>query len=376
MKTHAFNIAFVAICLLTGCTGKSVNDSSANIWTFDVTKEYPKKEMYIQDIADVKYVPLESNDSMLWLGSEIAFLDEDYIIGANPRSGILVHDNEGKALHSFHRKGSGPGEYNWLSFTQYDKAQNEIYILSYSECKFYVYDIKGNFKRSFPTHCNTQNIMERFFLMGDEIIGYCRENTYLCLDKKSGSVLGKYSFGASANFGGSYYSDNMRVNNQVTTFVKDSNGYILTSYASDTTWLLTTEKILVPIGVRTPSALTMEEPIFLLPVKNTPRYYFTYTQKKAVGYPEVMYMVDKAENRIYSLESELKNKDCVGQKVSFYGMFITQANLQSNIAVQTMSASFLIDSYEDGRLSGRLKEIASNLKEDDNPVLMIIAFKE
>ena len=57
-------------------------------------------------------------------------------------------------------------------------------------------------------------------------------------------------------------------------------------------------------------------------------------------------------------------------------MYITQANLQSNIAVQTMSASFLIDSYEDGRLSGRLKEIASNLKEDDNPVLMIIAFKE
>ena len=156
MKTHAFNIAFVAICLLTGCTGKSVNDSSANIWTFDVTKEYPKKEMYIQDIADVKYVPLESNDSMLWLGSEIAFLDEDYIIGANPRSGILVHDNEGKALHSFHRKGCGPGEYNWLSFAQYDKTQNEIYILSYSECKFYVYDIKGNFKRSFPTHCNTQ----------------------------------------------------------------------------------------------------------------------------------------------------------------------------------------------------------------------------
>lgn len=41
-----------------------------------------------------------------------------------------------------------------------------------------------------------------------------------------------------------------------------------------------------------------------------------------------------------------------------------------------MSASFLIDSYEDGHLSGRLKEIASNLNEDDNPVLMIIAFKE
>jgi hypothetical protein len=168
----------------------------------------------------------------------------------------------------------------------------------------------------------------------------------------------------------------MRVNNQVTTFVKDGNGYILTSYASDTTWLLTPKKTLVPIGVRTPTILTMEEPIFLLPVKNTPRYYFTYTQKKAVGYPEVMYMVDKAENRIYSLESGLKNKDCIGQKVYFYGMYITQANLQSNIAVQTMSASFLIDSYEDGRLSGRLKEIASNLKEDDNPVLMIIKFKE
>ena len=363
------------IIVLTSCVNQNA-DKENEVWTFDMEKTYDKKDLYIQDIADVEYIPLESNDSMLWLGSEITYIDMDNIIGVNPRSGVMVHDRQGRALYSFNRKGNGPEEYNWLSFAQYDKECDEIYILSYSECKFYVYDIRGNFKRSFSTQCNTFNILERFFIMGDEIIGYCRENTYMRLSKHTGEVLGKYTFGTSTNLGGSYYSNNMRVNNQVTTFVKDTKGYILTAYSSDTIWLLMPEKTLVPIGVRTPSALSMELPIFLLPIKNTPRYYFTYTQKKTDGYPEKMYMVDKKEKQIYSLESNFRNKEYDGQEVYFYGMFITQASLPANIAVQPISASYLIEAYEKEQLSGKLKEIASRLNDDDNPVLMIIKFKE
>lgn len=41
-----------------------------------------------------------------------------------------------------------------------------------------------------------------------------------------------------------------------------------------------------------------------------------------------------------------------------------------------MAPSWLIDAYNEGKLSGRLKEIAANLKEEDNPVFMIIKFRE
>lgn len=46
------------------------------------------------------------------------------------------------------------------------------------------------------------------------------------------------------------------------------------------------------------------------------------------------------------------------------------------MSIQALGASGLIEAYEDGRLSGKLKDIAVNLNEDDNPVLMIIKFKE
>jgi hypothetical protein len=36
----------------------------------------------------------------------------------------------------------------------------------------------------------------------------------------------------------------------------------------------------------------------------------------------------------------------------------------------------LIEALEAGELSGELKTIAENLNEDDNPVLMLIEFKE
>ena len=32
-------------------------------WEFDMRKEYPAKDLYIQDIADVEYLPIETKVS-------------------------------------------------------------------------------------------------------------------------------------------------------------------------------------------------------------------------------------------------------------------------------------------------------------------------
>ena len=42
----------------------------------------------------------------------------------------------------------------------------------------------------------------------------------------------------------------------------------------------------------------------------------------------------------------------------------------------TFRAGMLMKLLKEQRLNGKLKEIASNLTEDDNPVLMIAKFKE
>ena len=48
----------------------------------------------------------------------------------------------------------------------------------------------------------------------------------------------------------------------------------------------------------------------------------------------------------------------------------------ANTAYMKLEAFDLIEALEAGELSGELKTIAEGLKEDDNPVLMVVKFKE
>lgn len=50
--------------------------------------------------------------------------------------------------------------------------------------------------------------------------------------------------------------------------------------------------------------------------------------------------------------------------------------LPRNTIINILYAENLIKDNEAGKLEGKLKHIASKLKEDDNPVLMLMKFKE
>ena len=135
------------LIIFVSCTDKKQTNIN-NLWTIDVTKEYPTKDIYLQDIADVEYIPLETNDSILWVGREIRYMDENCIVGGIGSNGVYFHDRTGKVQHSFQRKGPGPEEYTGFTLMKYDKESDEVLILAF-DGKYIVYDSKGNFKRSF-----------------------------------------------------------------------------------------------------------------------------------------------------------------------------------------------------------------------------------
>ena len=122
----------------------------------------------------------------------------------------------------------------------------------------------------------------------------------------------------------------------------------------------------------------METPVFMAYTGQTPRYLFVNTIKKEydfekqTGYPSVDYIVDKTNNQIYERGS-ITNNDYQGQEVYMEDI---NADQPSGIYLQSIRASSLVEAYEKGKLSGKLKEIASKLKEDDNPVLMIIKLRK
>ena len=377
-----YTITLLLASMLLSCGGgkgeAQKQKVSDGLWTFDVTKKYPTKEIYIQDIADVDYIPLETNDSILWRGREVLYLDDDYIVGANRNNGVYFHDGKGKALNMFNKMGQGPKEYSDMYKVQYDKKSDEIYINDMF--KYYVYDKEGNFKRSFQgIEDKLYSRIEQFFILNeDELIQYNYNNHYTRVSRLTGEHLGDIKLGVADSTTTLHFrKNNMIFNTIVSHFTKDKEGYIITSFPSDTTYLLTSNLQLKPIGVRIPPVSSQDVPVFLLPVKNTPRYYFMSTIKKEDSFPVKAYMMDKKTNQIYYLKDYFKNKDYIGLKVhlDMFGPSVL-ADLPNNVCVQSLNITKLCEAYEEGKLSGKLKDIAANLKEDDNPVLMIIKFRE
>ena len=97
-----FLVLFNASCLF-----------AQTIPVIDVSKNYPEKRIRLQDIADVEYVPLETNDTVLIdRDFEIFHVSDNYIVVANSRQGdVFVFGRDGKIKYKFNHRGGGPYEY-------------------------------------------------------------------------------------------------------------------------------------------------------------------------------------------------------------------------------------------------------------------------
>ena len=52
---------------MVGC-GTSSTQEKEDLIVVDVSKDYPKKELILQDLFDVEYIPLETTDEFVTLG--------------------------------------------------------------------------------------------------------------------------------------------------------------------------------------------------------------------------------------------------------------------------------------------------------------------
>ena len=149
MKQLIF-IETILLLVMTSCG--SDNTSTDGFITVDVTKSSysPKKELVLQDFMDVEYIPMETNDEFINQGA-VEAIGEKYIIVKNyGRDGdIFVYDRSGKAIRKINHKGQGGEEYMFCSGITLDEENNEILVDDHIIKKVLVYDLEGNFKRSF-----------------------------------------------------------------------------------------------------------------------------------------------------------------------------------------------------------------------------------
>ena len=108
------NVHSILIMLLLIIAGCGKNNQPANeLSTVDVTAKYPYKELILQDFMDVEYIPLETTDEFLCMGS-LWGVGKNIIIATNFNNdgNIFIFDRKGKALKRINRKGQGNEEYS------------------------------------------------------------------------------------------------------------------------------------------------------------------------------------------------------------------------------------------------------------------------
>lgn len=345
-------ISAMILFLITGC--ESGKQPANDFLTVDITANYPKKELILQDFLDVEYIPLETNEEFITSASMQA-IGKNLIIlrNKNGQDGdIFIFDRTGKGQRKINRSGQGSQEYTNIGSIALDEEKGELFINNYYSSQFIVYDLSGNFKR-------TLKYDKDFNFNSGKIYNFDQDNL-ICYDE-----IGNYKNLRKSAF--------WLLSKQDGSIVKE----IELPYEHKQ------DHSIKPFIVRTPPIRSMAPEVFLYPSILTDRYYFMQTTKKqwdfekGTGFPRTDFVYDKQEDAIF--ECVVYNNDFVDQTPvdMWYEHGILKIINNDGIAfIKKLEANELVEAYGKGKLKGRLNEIAAGLNEESNPVIMVAKYKE
>lgn len=391
-------ILVIFLIITTGCGGNrkpnSPNNDSSTVDTLDtfitvdVSKKYPMKELILQDIMDVEYIPLESKDEFLCQGVVQAIGKEIILIKNIINDGdIFIFNRNGKGLRKFNRKGQGSEEYIFNLSVFLDENKGEIYVDEVIR-NVLVYDLYGNFLRSIHRNkvkwINASNYNSDYLIARESPSTQIEKDTdnqlFVLISKQNGSIVKNFRiyFEKKVEWGITNHAGNAGAAPRPYPIVPYHDGWLLIEPSSDTIFRISQDYSLTPFMARTPSIQSMKPAVFLLPYIFTERYHFMETVimeanfLRNEGFPKTQLVYDKKENTLF--EYTIRNNDFLEKGPVIFTM---QETTNNEIAFwQKMEPHELIEAYEKGQLKGELKEIAAELQEDSNPVIMLVKYKK
>lgn len=388
-----YNILLVLFSfIISGCVNESKQLNNDFI-TVDVTKNYPKKELILQDIMDVEYITLETNDTFLCQGF-VQNIGKNIILVMNyNRDGdIFIFNREGKALKKINHLGQGPEEYTFILGITLDEEKNEMFINDNLSRKILVYDLDGNFKRSFKHkdgamydkiyNFDQNNLLchdgyssndgksnEQSFMLISKNNGEITNNIKIPVDKKILTAVLLQDPKSGMTYGATPTSDY--------PIIPIYNNWILMEPSSDTLFVFSDDLRLKPFIIRKPSIKSMNPEKFLFISSITDRYCLMEIVEKKYdfglqkGFPRTNIVYDIHNKTLF--ECVVYNQDFSDKKQ----VYMNSVPLNSDILTwQSLKAEELIEYYKEDKLKGKLKELAVNLEEDSNPVIMLLKNKK
>ena len=357
----------------------------------DVTNtDYPIKELILQDFMDVEYIALETNDDFINQGFVQSIGQKIIVVknGINDGDIFIYKRKTGEAIRKFNHKGQGAEEYVAISGIVLDEDKYEMFVTDNVTRRMLVYNLDGKYLRSFKFQKNA---------MYKKIYNFDKQNL-ICYNFNSSND--GQSFAIISKQDGSITQEIQIPFEEIKSiyiFLRDeandmtygaapyiypiipvpNNNWILVEPSSDTIYSYSSEYEMKPFLTRVPSIQSMNPEVFLLPSVVTDRYCFMEIVKKEYsfstgkGFPSTFLMYDRQEKSIFRYT--VNNADYSYKNI--VNMVLSPES--SEVAFyHKIEPSGLVDSYKKGELKGKLKEIASKLDPEDNPVIMLIKHKK
>ncbi len=389
-RISIFAAAAGVVAALSVACGSQVD--GGDIPVLDVTKSYPDKNLILQDVAEVEYIPLETREGFLldeW--ATIQYMDDRIMVTNNNKGDIIIFDrNTGKGLRSFNRHGRGPGEYPFphIGNIAVDSDAGEMFVTLNSHGSgtaylIYVYDMEGKPLRTiefdryrFPGFFHNYDSEHLFFLNSDT----SQSEPYNLISKRDTVVTHlPIRFDGRSTMAVTQTTENSRRStSRGNPLSKTRDGYMISEPGIDTMWRFdkaTGE--MTPVMAQTPSFHSMEYPIGMFYWAESSDYIFLQTFERKFdfdtneGFKNVSLIYDKHSGEFF--EGKILNTDYADSPP--VQQYHPSPGVPAGTFVFPIQPYQLLDLHEAGKLRGRLAELAPTLKEEDNPVMMIVTFK-
>ena len=390
-------ILAISLFLMAGCGGKK--QSTDDLFIVDVTKSYPKKEVILQNIADIEYIPLETTDDVL-LGRlpVISYVSDKYIVVRElGRPDIFVFNRNGTIATHFNHQGQGSEEYIDVSGIVFDEKNEEIFvqdILTLS--KILVYSLTGEYKRTLKfsndLRIRPYNFDDSCLLLYDEYnytfnTGKTNEKPYMLVSKQDGSIVSALDIKMPVRYanriievidpGGGQEKMFMPLSISTSRSLYYGQDFVISDISSDTIYLLEQNSGLTPLLVRKPSVHASEPRKVWTSPLTTEKFIILdvvtldfYAAQNGRFFPTVALMYEFETGETY--EVSFIDVDYGMRKWTPIGL---DPAIPKNEYAWLFQVVNLKTAYEGKKLKGELEQLVSTLDVEDNPVVQIIKFK-
>ena len=405
MKRASIILVIIQLVVAAESRGQ-MQDIKRDFITLDLRKNYTsKKELILQDFMDVEYIALETNNDFVNQGVVVDVGKEIIIVRNGINDGdIFIYNRLGKSLRKINRRGQSGEEYINFSKIALDEEKGEIFVNDISLRKIFVYDLFGKFKRSFNHKEGTVskqlgNLPIKEYTFYTEIFNYDKENL-ICYDrynedivcfliskqdghitkeikipfKKKKSLIQEHLFEES----GKHYITT-RNPGYYSPIIPYKDKWILLEMSSDTVYTLLPDHSLCPFLTRIPSVQSMNPEVMLALRFVSDSYYFMetirneYNFNTGTGFPKKYLMYD-VKQKTFGGYKVFNSDYLIPKEVFMVGFTPANHEIAASYLIQAYQ---LVESYKKGELKeGKLKEIASKLDEEDNPVIMLVKHKK